>query len=252
MTEGPLNAPPVNSVVLLGGGLDSLAALEFLYNRLLVSKNLGSLSCLFHFTYGNISIGPVEAVKAISEYYGLPLQLIDLSVSGGAEILPQGYAEGLLHSEDGISQYLPDRNLIFLSLVSAWVKSDVRIRERGTICYTGFSIGAPSIYDITPSFLLAINKLYALDTQAYFRVAAPFVERHKAQVLDYLLSHSAPIELTYTCYLGKEIQCGACRTCLSRIAAFKELGKIDPVPYKVDIDWNAGTKGTKETNEHTT
>ena len=216
------------SVVLLGGGLDSLAALEY---SLSVQGDSTRPSRLFHFTYGNVTVGPVEAAWALSSYYHVSLELVDLG-----QVLPSDYAGGLLHSEDGVSQYLPDRNLVFLALVSAWVKS--KWRSDVVVCYTGFSVGAPSIYDITPGFVSAMNALYALDRQAQFKVSAPFVAYNKAQVLQYLLTTRAPVELTYTCYLGERIQCGECVTCVRRIDAFKELGVVDPVPYRVAVDWN--------------
>ena len=220
------------SVVLLGGGLDSLAALEY-------SLEFSRPVRLFHFAYGNVVIGPGYAAQQIADSYRIELQDIDLGVDWDG-ILPTHYADGLLHSEDGVSQYLPDRNLLFLAVVSAWVKSEFRVPGKlgtETVCYTGFSIGAPSIYDITPEFVTAINAVYALDRQVQFRVEAPFVTWNKAQVLQYLLEHGAPIELTYTCYLGEKIQCGECVTCVRRIEAFKELDLIDPVPYKAAIDW---------------
>lgn len=214
------------SVVLLGGGLDSLAALEFA-----LAEEEKRPVWLFHFLYGNTPVGPLKAVAAISEYYRIPLRVLNLY-----DELPSEYAEGLLHSGDGVSQYLPDRNLMLLALVSAWTKS--KDKAALTTCYAGFSVGAPSIYDITPHFVAAMNAVYALDQQSYFRVRAPFVNSPKTVVLQYLLNCSSPIELTYTCYLGEKLQCGECVTCLRRIEAFRQLKVRDPVPYRAIIDWS--------------
>jgi MFS family permease len=39
------------------------------------------------------------------------------------------------------------------------------------------------------------------------------------------------VSKTWSCYQGGERACGICPTCAERLAAFKELGLSDPLPY---------------------
>ncbi|MBR3621748.1 MAG: 7-cyano-7-deazaguanine synthase, partial [Selenomonadaceae bacterium] len=42
---------------------------------------------------------------------------------------------------------------------------------------------------------------------------------------------NVPLELTRSCYAGKEKACGVCESCKLRLKGFKEAGLVDPIEY---------------------
>src|SRR5690606_34230088 len=92
-----------------------------------------------------------------------------------------------------------------------------------TTIYTGFCIGSPNIYDITPQFVHTLNTLLSLDTEAYTSIAAPFAARTKTQILSWAKEYAptTPWHLSYSCFMETYYHCGLCPACLRRKEAFK-------------------------------
>lgn len=82
-----------------------------------------------------------------------------------------------------------------------------------------------------------MRKAIELGTDNMIHVVAPLAELNKAGVVEQGLKLDAPYHLTWSCYEGKDMQCGKCGTCVDRINAFKLNHAIDPVGYAVDVDW---------------
>ena len=55
---------------------------------------------------------------------------------------------------------------------------------------------------------------------------------NKGEVVKTGLELKVPYELTWSCYEGKEKQCGKCGTCIDRKKAFEVNGVEDPVGYE--------------------
>jgi 7-cyano-7-deazaguanine synthase len=216
------------NVVLAGGGLDSLGVIEK------VRDQYEGVDELYFFSYGK-NKRTERAVHALANHYGLPVAVKVIS-----HVVPHNYSDALANSGSpdslGKSYYLPDRNLLFLTLASATLK----LEHKGKILiFAGLTRGAPDIYDITFDFVDQYNRLQKLDKQNYFRLIAPYVAVNKAMILYDLVSYypTAPLHLSYSCFLETEKQCGECPACKRRIEAFKALGREDPAEYAIEIDW---------------
>jgi 7-cyano-7-deazaguanine synthase len=61
---------------------------------------------------------------------------------------------------------------------------------------------------------------------------APFVEKTKAQIVELGASLSVPYEETWSCYLGENLHCGLCGTCIERKEAFSLARVSDPTKYR--------------------
>src|SRR5208337_356065 len=60
----------------------------------------------------------------------------------------------------------------------------------------------------------------------------PFRNAHFLSVaVSWAEAIGAPLHLTWSCYQGEELACGACDSCLLRLRAFAEAGVPDPIPY---------------------
>ena len=65
------------------------------------------------------------------------------------------------------------------------------------------------------------------------------IEEKKEDTLNRILSKHGPeiYKNSYTCYNGDDVQCGEGPACQERIQAFKVNNVVDPLPYKINVDW---------------
>jgi 7-cyano-7-deazaguanine synthase len=61
------------------------------------------------------------------------------------------------------------------------------------------------------------------------RLLLPFLRFGKSDVLRLAIELDVPLQLTWTCYLDRETQCGSCAACLERKQAFDSVGFVDPI-----------------------
>lgn len=113
--------------------------------------------------------------------------------------------------------YLPYRNLLFLSLASAYAQS-LGIRD----VYSAFinSNHAKEI-DCSMEFFTKLEQL--LSGYGSVCIYMPFREMTKTEVARLGLSLNAPIEKTYSCQVNSEIPCGACPNCVDRLTALNNI-----------------------------
>ena len=90
---------------------------------------------------------------------------------------------------------------------------------------------ANKIFEQRPN-LDAMYQAIKVGTYEKVLVEAPLVSMNKAQVVRTGLDIGVPYHLTWSCYLGKDKQCGKCGTCIDRREAFNENNVTDPVPYE--------------------
>lgn len=132
------------------------------------------------------------------------------------------------------SAYCPNRNMVMISIAAAYAESI----GAEHVYYGAAAVDNLSGYfDCTVEFLSAINDVLSLNRRNRIEVKAPLIELSKKQIIELGLSLGAHLGETWTCYEGKELSCGICPSCSSRIAGFKKAGFIDPLKYSVDIDW---------------
>ena len=113
--------------------------------------------------------------------------------------------------------YLPYRNILFLSLASAYAQS-IGVKD----VYTAFinSNHAKEI-DCSMEFFTKLESL--LYEYGSIRINMPFREMTKTEVAKLGLRLKAPIELTYSCQINSEIPCGACPNCVDRLNALNNI-----------------------------
>lgn len=175
--------PQSSCVVLLSGGLDSAACVDFFQRQRLLVKGL-------YVTYGQPA-GQQEAAAAtaIADYYRIPITLIRLF--------------GIRPKSDG---ELLGRNafLLFTALME--------IDTPTAIVALGVHSGTP-YYDCSPSFITTVQAIIDGQCDGRIRILAPFLEWTKKEIWDYCLENKVPIDLTYSCERGLEHPCGVCLSC---------------------------------------
>ena len=219
------------AVVLLSGGMDSSTLLHYVKGRLAVAS-VHALS----FDYGQKHSRELEAAAWQAENAGVERHEV-IDVSFIKELVARGSALtdervevprlACLGSEQRRQPptYVPNRNMILLSLAAAYAESH-------GLCDLFYGAQAQDEYgywDCTRKFLDGINKVLSLNRRQPVTVHAPFIGMRKAEVLKLGLELGVDFGRTWSCYRGGARPCDACPTCVERAKAFRELAVGDPL-----------------------
>lgn len=225
------------AVVVLSGGLDSTTCMG-------IAREAGYELYPLTFDYGQLHNREVEQAKEIAKFFEVPAHKIVnmgfLREIGGSALTDDSVEVPTDGVEDGIpATYVPARNLIFLSLATAY--AEVIGAER---IYIGVSAVDFSGYpDCRPAFIESMSQTINLATRVGSEgtalvIEAPLQHLSKQQTIEVGLSLGVPYHLTTSCYQGGDEACGVCDSCRLRIKGFKEAGAKDPIAYAVPIDWS--------------
>ena len=161
---------------------------------------------------------------------------IDLRAIGGSaltdDIEVPDVTLGAIGKEIPVT-YVPARNTILLSLglgLAEVTDSSKIFIGANALDYSGYP-------DCRPEYFEAINRTFDLATKktvegGKIEVEAPLLRFSKADIVRLAHSLKTPLELTWSCYNGKERACGVCDSCKLRLKGFMEAGFEDPIEYE--------------------
>jgi 7-cyano-7-deazaguanine synthase len=126
---------------------------------------------------------------------------------------------------------VPNRNAIMLS-----VAVGVAVARGAEAVAAAVHAGDHTVYpDCRPAFIEAIEHEARVANEGFivdgFEVRAPFLHLTKDQIVRIGADLGVPFEETWSCYLGGEVHCGRCGTCVERREAFDLAGVPDPTAY---------------------
>jgi 7-cyano-7-deazaguanine synthase len=225
------------SVVLLSGGMDSCVCTAIAREQ----HGAGNVA-LLHAGYGQrTQKRERRAFEEIAAFYGvsekLIVQLDHFRAIGGSALtdkeiaVPENELGAPGPGGSGIPvTYVPFRNAHFLSVAVSWAEA----------------IGAQAIYigavaedssgypDCRPEYYRVFQELIRVGTrpETHIEMVTPVIGMRKSEIIRRGLALGAPLHLTWSCYQGEELACGACDSCLLRLRAFAEAGVSDPIPYR--------------------
>lgn len=223
------------AVVLLSGGLDSTTAAA-------VAKSEGFELYALTIDYNQRHRIELDAARRVADWLGVKRHIvmpIDLRLFGGSSLTDDIEVPKDVPAEEigrkVPSTYVPARNTIFLSLALALAET-----VEATKIFIGISEVDYSGYpDCRPEFLNAFSELARWATKSGIEggsisVEAPLMTLRKSEIIRLGLSLGVDYGLTRTCYdpLDDGRSCGRCESCLLRLAAFREAGVRDPLPYE--------------------
>lgn len=217
-------------VAIVSGGMDSVTLLYYLI------KVKGRQPAVISFKYGQKHVKEVTLVGEHVRLLGLTDHLVcDLSPMSDlfktSALVSSELTVPTMQQVQGDSQpvtYVPNRNMIFLSLAAAYAES----HAASEVFYGAQKHDLYGYWDTTLEFLEQINQVYSLNRKTPIRIEAPFVTYSKADILREGFALGVDYGKTWSCYQGESVACGICPTCAERLAAFKEVGETDPVPYQ--------------------
>ena len=225
------------AIVLLSGGMDSCVCAAIARDE----HGAGNVA-LLHAGYGQrTQKRERRAFEEIADFYGvgerLIVQLDHFRAIGGSALTDQKIA--VPEKELGAPgpggreipvTYVPFRNAHFLSVAVSWAEV----------------IGAQAIYigavaedssgypDCRPEYYRVFQELIRVGTrpETHIEMVTPVIDMRKSEIIRRGLALGAPLHLTWSCYQGEDLACGACDSCLLRLRAFAEAGLRDPIPYR--------------------
>lgn len=214
----------MKSILIYSGGMDSTVLLYYLLAR---GDDVKCLSV----DYGQRHRKELGCAKQVCAKLGVEHRVADLSalrpfLAGSSQTddsvpVPHGHYA----AENMKLTVVPNRNMMMLSVATAWAVSD----KAGAVAY-GCHAGDHAIYpDCRPEFTDAMERAMLLCDFAPVRLDRPFVHIHKGQICKLGASLGVPFELTWTCYEGGEKPCGKCGSCAERREAFAFAGALDPL-----------------------
>lgn len=183
--------------------------------------------------YGQRHRREIEAARTICRKLGVAYRLADLRaitpLFGKNSLTDTSVPvyEGA-YNEDGMkTTVVPARNLILISLATAWAISE----KCDTVAYAAHG-GDHAIYpDCRPEFAEKLDAVVRLSDWNPLCLERPFVAMNKAEIVRLGAEIGAPLDLTWSCYNGGEKHCGKCSTCVERREAFRAAGVPDPTVY---------------------
>ncbi|MCU1449594.1 MAG: exsB protein [Acidimicrobiales bacterium] len=185
------------------------------------------------FDYGQRHRVEVERAGRIAGHYGAEWLVVELDASqwGGSALTDQSMSVPV----DGVDTdaipvtYVPARNLIFLSVAMGVAEArdaDAVYLGVNALDYSGYP-------DCRPEFVDSFRRTAALALKRGVEgrpvdVRTPLIDMTKAEIVRLGIEVGAPLELTWSCYLGFDRPCGECDACRLRAKGFAEAGVHDP------------------------
>lgn len=227
----------MKAVTIMSGGLDSTTLLSHI-----IKQNVYDEIYVLSFNYGQRHSKELEYAKAsileLGNKFNITHKIIDITsiqdfISVGSIVGLEDVPHAMYDDDSQKKTIVPNRNMIMLSIAA------------GYACKVGAKhlyYGAhKSDYAIYPDCRLEFIK--ALDTAIHLgninegiELKAPFAQRTKDEIVMLGINMGTRLDLTWSCYEGKERPCLKCGTCLERTEAFMKNNHQDPALN--DKEWH--------------
>jgi len=213
-------------VVLLSGGMDSVTALFETDTQYEVA---GAISFHYGSKHNDREI-PFAAHHAAR--LGVPHRVIHLGFVGElfeSDLLKKGgeIPKGHYEEQSMKKTVVPFRNGIMLAIAAGFAES---VGAEGLVIAA--HAGDHAIYpDCREAFMKAMGEAIRLGTYAGIKLIRPFITMTKAEIAARGRQLGVDYSRTWSCYVGGEIHCGECGTCVERREAFILAGMADPTEY---------------------
>ena len=226
------NSNRKKAISVLSGGLDSTVATSLLAKDYEVHA--------ITFDYGQRSTQmEIKSSKAICEELGLKHTVIELpwlSRLGGSALTSQETVPELemnqlddkeVCDETARKVWVPGRNVVFTSIALSFAEA-----EGAEKIIVGWDLEEAATFpDNSKEFLDAFNRLLEIGSLDDVQIEAPLIHMNKEEIVKLCDKIGAPINISYSCYRGREEHCGVCESCMRRKRAFELAGVADNTKY---------------------
>jgi 7-cyano-7-deazaguanine synthase len=219
-------------IAITSGGLDSVTLAHQLRAEVV---DLHLLS----FDYGQRHRKELDFAGLCAKRLGAGFDRVDISglgsLLGGSALTDGGLdvPEGHYAEETMAVTVVPNRNSIMLSIAYG-----VAVAEGADMVAIAAHAGDHFVYpDCRPAFVEAFDAMERVAVEGFgkpgLRLHAPFLQVSKSEIVRLGARLGVPFEETWSCYVGGELHCGRCGTCVERREAFELAGIPDPTGYEI-------------------
>ena len=216
-------------LVVLSGGMDSTV---LLHSHLGLGDRVWALSI----DYGQRHRKELRYAAALCQELGVPhetaqlAQLADL-LPGSSQTDPTvPVPEGHYSAENMKATVVPNRNMIMLSVALGMAVA----HKLDGVSYAAHA-GDHAIYpDCREAFVATLNEAAKLCDWHKVEIFRPFIGYSKADIVTLGSTLKVDFAKTWSCYVGGEVHCGRCGTCIERREAFYLAQVFDPTVYGAD------------------
>ena len=216
------NKPKAISV--LSGGLDSTVATAYYKDKYEIHA--------ITFNYGQRSAEmEIKSARAVCEKLGIEHSVLDLpwlkklgksALTSDAEV-PELKMDELdskeICDETARKVWVPGRNVVFTAIATSFAEA---LNAEKII--VGWDLEEAATFpDNSKEFLDAFNNVLEIGTLEGVKIEAPVINMSKTEIVKLGMKIDAPMDLSYSCYMGEEKPCGTCESCMRRIRAFKDV-----------------------------
>lgn len=206
-----------SSVILLSGGLDSIA------NFYIALKENKKLRLAITFDYGQkanlreLAVARWHAKKARVPYKIIKTKMFkthgESSLLNDKNKIPTGPGVKINNKkkseETAKSVWVPNRNGVFLNIAAFYAES-----LSASEVIIGFNQEeAQTFPDNSEGFLNSANQFFSYSTQNKVKVASSTLKLTKSEIIK-KHSHLLPLEKLWPCYQNFDFWCGECESCL--------------------------------------
>ncbi|MEB3299306.1 MAG: 7-cyano-7-deazaguanine synthase QueC [Candidatus Sericytochromatia bacterium] len=224
-----------SAIVLLSGGLDSTTCAW-------IARRDGYRIHALSFDYGQRLAREVRSAEAVAHAVDAVEHVVmrfDLGVWGGSSLtsatpVPQHDDVSAIGKEIP-NTYVPGRNTLFLAFATSFAEArgaEAIFIGVNALDYSGYP-------DCRPAFVEAFEEVIRQGTAAGAhgkapRIVAPLMDLTKAGIVRLGVELGVDHGLTWSCYVGGDLPCGRCDSCLLRAQGFADAGVADPVAAASD------------------
>lgn len=213
-------------VLILSGGMDSTT---LLYDLIEQGYEVYAIS----FDYRQKHRKELQMAIQTCHKLGIHHRIVDLGILN--ELAPSALTrddwevpEGMYDDENMKQTVVPNRNMILISLATAYT-----INLKATKLFYGAHAGDHEIYpDCRKEFVDVMYCAISLCDWTKVELQAPYLNIDKGDIAIKGKELGVDYSLTWTCYKGREKACGKCGACTERLEAFEKAGMKDPIEYE--------------------
>ena len=225
------------AICLVSGGMDSCVTAA-------IANEENDELAFLHVSYGQrTEKRERESFERIADHYRVRSRLVvsldQLAHIGGSSLTDTSIPVTAANlSAQGIpSSYVPFRNAHLLSSAVSWAE----VMKANRIYIGAVAEDSSGYPDCRPEFYEAFQQVVNVGTkpETNIEIRTPVISMKKFEIVRRGIELSAPLSLTWSCYVESEVACGNCDSCALRLRAFREAGVKDPIPYLLDSNRSA-------------